>query len=200
MNKITLSGTITKAPSYSHEFSGEKFYELELTVERQSGTIDALNVLVSETFLDGIADQIKVVGEIRTKNIDGAEGERHLQIFVFAKKILPYDGYDESVVEMDGYICKEPRYRETPLGREVADILVACNRAYGKSDYIPTIAWGRNARRAGCMSVGTHILITGRLQSREYTKTFADGLQVTKVAYELSASKIEEIKGEKENE
>ena len=202
MNKIILSGVITKEPIFSHEVYGEKFYELELSVARQSGTFDTLIILASETLLmsnDIVGAQLKVVGEIRTRNVHEDDKNR-VQVFVFAREVLTYNStHDENCVELEGYICKQPKYRETPLGREIADVLVACNRAYGKSDYIPTIAWGRNARRTGNMEVSTHIRVAGRLQSRAYEKKLEDGSQITRVAYELSVSKIEECEGN-ENE
>ena len=200
MNSITLSGVITKEPIFSHEVYGEKFFEFEVSSSRKSGTVDTLFVCASETLLtsnDVVGAKIKIIGEIRTRNIHEEEKNR-VQVFVFAREVLTYNStHDENCVELEGYICKQPKYRETPLGREIADVLVACNRPYGKSDYIPTVAWGRNARRVGDMSVADKINVNGRLQSREYTKHYDDGTEEVKVTYELSANMVELIKDEK---
>lgn len=202
MNSIRLSGDITKEPIFSHEVYGEKFYEFELCVARQSGVDDCLVCIASETFLDVLDSNkaVSVVGEIRTRNVHSQDGDKeknHLHIFIFAKNVTEYDTFcDINDVELDGYICKPPKYRQTPLGREIADVLIACNRPYGKSDYIPTIAWGRNARRVGNMEVGTRIRVDGRLQSREYLKQYGDGTFEDRVAYELSASRVEKVGGE----
>lgn len=200
MNNITLNGIVESEPKFSHEVYGEKFFEFELTVSRQSGYFDTLIVVASETLLSEETTpgcMVKVVGEIRTYNIH-KEGRNKLRVYVFARDILLPDVVNaENHVDLDGYICKPPVYRKTPLGREICDVLIACNRPYGKSDYIPTIAWGRNARRVGAMEVGTHIRIEGRMQSREYVKESEDGSMITKVAYELSVSRLEEV-GEEE--
>lgn len=198
MNKIKLSGTIVSEPVFTHEIYGERFYEFQVQSERQSGTIDTLNVMASETLLRANGDNVKIIGEVRTFNIH-EEDRNRLHIYVFARDVIDYEEHEENeenYVELDGFICKPPAYRQTPLGREIADVLIACNRPYGKSDYIPTIAWGRNARRVGKMEVGTHIRVEGRMQSREYLKQYGDGTCVDKVAYELSASRIEEVREE----
>lgn len=201
MNKIILSGVITKEPIFSHEVYGEKFFELEVSSSRKSGTVDTLFVCASETLLSSdnvVGSPIKIVGEIRTRNIHIDDEKRRLHIFVFAREVMEYDDdFDTNFVVMEGVICREPKYRETPLGREIAEVMVACNRPYGKSDYIPTVAWGRNARRVGDMSVADKIHVKGRLQSREYTKHYEDGTEEVKVTYELSANMIELIKDEK---
>lgn len=201
MNSITLSGVITKEPIFTHEVYGERFFELEVSASRKSGTVDTLIVCAAETLLPkecSCGDMIKILGEVRTRNIHLEDGKSRLHIFVFAREIMEYDDdFDTNFVVMEGVICREPKYRETPLGREIAEVMVACNRPYGKSDYIPTVAWGRNARRVGNMEVGTHIRVWGRMQSREYTKELEDGSQIRKVAYELSANRIEEV-GEEE--
>ena len=201
MNSITLSGVITKEPIFTHEVYGERFFELEVSASRKSGTVDTLIVCAAETLLPkecSCGDMIKILGEVRTRNIHLEDGKSRLHIFVFAREIMEYDdGFDTNFVVMEGVICRDPKYRETPLGREIAEVMVAFNRPYGKSDYIPTVAWGRNARRVGNMEVGTYIRVWGRMQSREYTKELEDGSQIRKVAYELSASRIEEV-GEEE--
>ena len=202
MNKITLSGVITKEPIFSHEVYGEKFFELEVSSSRKSGTVDTLIVCASETLLSSdnvVGSPIKIVGEIRTRNIHIDDEKRRLHIFVFAREIMEYDdGFDTNFVVMEGFICRDTKYRGTPLGREIAEVMVACNRPYGKSDYIPTVAWGRNARRVGGMSVADKIHVQGRLQRREYTKHYEDGTEEVKVTYELSANMIELVKDERE--
>ena len=197
MNSITLSGVITKEPFFTHEVYGERFFELEVSASRKSGTVDTLIVCASETLLPSecsCGDMIKIVGEVRTKNIHMEDGKSRLHIFVFAREIMEYDdGFDTNFVVMEGFICRDTKYRETPLGREIAEVIVACNRSYGKSDYIPTIVWGRSAKRVGNMEVGTHIRIEGRIQSREYLKQYGDGTCEDRVAYELSVSRLEEV-------
>ena len=201
MNSITLSGVITKEPFFTHEVYGERFFELEVSASRKSGTVDTLIVCASETLLPSecsCGDMIKIVGEVRTKNIHMEDGKSRLHIFVFAREIMEYDDdFDTNFVVMEGVICREPKYRETPLGREIAVVMVACNRSYGKSDYIPTIVWGRSAKRVGNMEVGTHIRIEGRIQSREYLKQYGDGTCEDRVAYELSVSSIKEVEEQK---
>lgn len=195
MNNITLSGIINSEPKFSHEVYGERFFEFQFTTARTSGRFDTLIVVASETLLgDSTAGtELTIYGQIRTRNLHESTGN-HLSIYVFARDIFPYDENEESnFVELDGYICKPSAYRQTPLGREICDVLIASNRPYGKSDYIPTIAWGRNARRVDDMEVGTHIKVLGRLQSREYLKQYGDGTCEDRVAYELSVSRIEEV-------
>lgn len=194
MNKIEISGRITKEPVFSHENHGEKFYSTQITSVRTSGVPDTLNVTFSEIFLKNIKEdeQVKIFGEIRTMNYDG-----HCHIFVFAKDVAEYPGKDGNFAELDGYICREPIFRETPLNRKITDLLVASNRQYGKSDYIPCAAWGRKAVKAGFMNVGEKISCTGRLQSREYLKRYEDGTEENKTAYELSINNLRE--GDSEN-
>ena len=199
MNKIILAGLVAEEPTFSHEVHGEKFYRFYLSSSRQSGYCDVLMCTVPEIIKNGIneGNMIKVFGEIRTRNVH-EDGKSHLEVTVFVKEVLLYEE-DENNVEMDGFICKEPIYRETPLGRQVADLLVANNRPYGKSDYIPTIAWGRNAIKTSELEVGTRVNVFGRLQSRGYTKRLDDETEEVKVAYELSASRVdvmEESEGE----
>lgn len=191
MNKITLAGEILTTPEYSHEVFGEKFYKFHICSLRNSGDGDVLPCIASEIFAKQIdsGDAIKILGEIRTFNAN-----KHLELNVFTKEIIPYEGRDENKVELDGFICKTPIYRKTTRGREITDLLIATNRAYGKSDYIPTIVWGRNAVRAYGYPTGFHVCMTGRFQSREYEKNNPDGTMSTKIAYELSASRFDEFK------
>lgn len=190
MNKIRLSGEISEV-TLSHTFKGIDFYKAYITVHRQSGNTDTLPVILPPQFKD-IQDKVCLKGEIRTRNVH-IEGESHLDIFVYVKEVETYIE-DENLVIGDGFLCKEPNFRITPLLRCVCDLLVACNREYGKSAYIPSIAWGHNADRVNEMSVGTHIQFEGRLQSRLYVK---EGIE--KTAYELSMSRVEEMEDE-ENE
>lgn len=184
MNNVILAGTAS-APEYSHKFYGEKFYKIFMDVERKSGVHDILPCVISEAFLDfEVGSKIKVVGELRTQNFY-ADGKRHLDIFVHVQEMVSYDGYDENAVEIEGYICKEPDYRETPRDRWISDFMCASNRAYGKPSYIPCITWGRNALRASKFEIAEKISAKGRLQSREYEKQL-NGETVIKTAYELS--------------
>ena len=189
MNKIILEG-IAGDIEFLHKAYGEKFYKFCMDVERESGTHDVIPCVVSEIYADFVpGNKIKVVGELRTKNVNEGE-KKHLIIFAHIQDVLPYGGYDENIVEMDGYIVRNPIYRETPMGRQITDILCASNRSYGKSSYIPCIAWGRNAKRASKLDVGTKISVTGRFQSREYEKEI-DGETVVKTAYELSIATLD---------
>ena len=205
MNKIILSGEVVGAICYSHETRDEKFYTFYLSSERQSGTKDTVQCIVSEVFLSQIENnkqcKIKVTGEVRTRNAHVEPGKTRLEIFVFVKEILEYESEDENSVCLEGYICKPTLFRGTPLGREICDILVASNREHNnKSDYIPCIAWGRNALRASIFNVGDNIKLTGRLQSREYTKKFDDGTEEVRTAYEVSSSSVVVVEKEESEE
>lgn len=192
MNRIKLAGCIISKPEYSHTVAWEKFYKFQLETYRTSGTTDVLNCIVSETMVSGLREdlQIEICGEIRTRNEWNGE-EKHCRIEVFVFKLNEYSGYDANEVEMHGFICKKPYYRETPLGREICDLLIASNRErVGKSDYIPSICWKRLAQKMQSMPVGTEINVIGRLQSREYTKKLSDDSVETRIAYELSCNKI----------
>ena len=193
MNKIVLAGTVVDEPTFSHDVYGEKFYHLCLSSSRESGTCDVLPCIISEILKKDIeaGTEIKVLGEIRTRNVY-ENNKSHLEITVFVKNIFPYEE-DENYVEVDGFLCKQPIYRETPLGRHITDLLIANNRAYGKSDYIPTIAWGRMAIKSSELDVGTKVKVFGRLQSREYTKMFEDGTTEVRTAYELSANRVDVV-------
>ncbi|WP_027632112.1 single-stranded DNA-binding protein [Clostridium hydrogeniformans] len=201
-NKIYLEGTVASKLSFSHEMYGEGFYNFQLEVIRLSDTKDMLNITVSErliTNLDlSIGSDIIVDGQLRSYN-KFVDGSNRLILTVFARNIEPCIERSKNPNEifLDGYICKEPVYRTTPFGREIADVLLAVNRAYNKSDYIPTIAWGRNSRFCQTLSVGENIRVWGRLQSREYQKKVSDDESIVKIAYEVSISKME--RASKEN-
>lgn len=201
-NKATLSGEIVSNFEFSHEAYGEGFYTAMLSSERTSGQKDIIPVMVSERLVDVKADWtgrlVKVFGQFWSYNKH--EGRRnHLVLSVFVREfedITEERGFgleDENIISLDGYTCKQPIYRKTPLGREIADILLAVNRPYGKTDYIPCIAWGRNARFAGGLEVGTRLQIDGRIQSREYQKRISDDEFETRTAYEASISKMEVV-------
>ena len=200
MNKIILSGKVTDEPTFSHEVHGEKFYRFRLLSSRQSGNRDVLMCTVPEIIKNGISEgnKVKVLGEIRTRNVH-EDDKNHLEITVFVKEVLLYEE-DENNVELDGFICKEPTYRETPFGRQITDLMVASNREYFKSDYIPCIAWGRNAIRASEFNVGTRVKVLGRLQSREYKKKIDDGIYEVRTAYELSAYMIDVVEESEETD
>lgn len=197
-NQATLSGEIVSNFEFSHEVYGEGFYIAMLASERTSGQKDIISIMVSDRLVDTGADWVgrfvKVSGQFRSYNKH--EGEKnHLVLSVFAREFeefeeMPFSDNYSNHIFLDGYICKPPIYRETPLGREIADILLAINRPYGKSDYIPTICWGRNARFAYSLEVGTRLQIEGRIQSREYKKQISDDEYETRTAYEVSISKM----------
>lgn len=199
-NRVTLSGEIVSNFEFSHEVFGEGFYIATLTSERTSGQKDIIPIMVSDRLVDTGADWtgrfMKVSGQFRSYNKH--EGKKnHLVLSVF---VTEFEGFgeipftdNENRISIDGYICKEPNYRETPLGREIADILLAVNRNYNKSDYIPCICWGRNARFADSLEVGTRLQIEGRIQSREYQKRISETESETRTAYEVSISKMETV-------
>lgn len=193
MNKIVLAGLVTEEPTFSHEVHGEKFYRFYLSSSRQSGNCDVLMCTVPEIIKNGISEgnKVKVLGEIRTRNVH-EDDKSHLEVTVFVKEVLSYEK-DENNVELDGFICKEPVYRKTPFGRQITDLIVASNREHFKSDYIPCIAWGRNAIRASEFNVGTRVKVLGRLQSREYNKRLGDETYEVRTAYELSAAMVDAV-------
>lgn len=192
-NIITLCGTVSSAPEFSHEVFGEKFYSFFLSVKRLSEKCDLLPIMISErlcgNFKLSVGEKVKIDGQLRSYNIMH-DGKSRLQLETFVREIADYDGDDFNEIQFDGYICKKPIYRVTPFAREIADLLVAVNRAYGKSDYIPIICWGRNAKYCQSLEVGTPIHIEGRLQSREYQKKLDDDTVITRTAYEVSVSKF----------
>ena len=198
-NNITLAGVVEKEPKYSHEVLGEGFYVFMLKCSRTSGNKDTLPVMISDRLADvreiKVGQVVTVSGQIRSFNRHIDDVKRKLILSVFARELEILDpDCDEDAgnqIFLDGYICKEAIYRKTPLGREIADLLVAVNRSYGKSDYIPCICWGRNARFAAGFEVGTHVQIWGRIQSRDYVKKLSETQVEQRTAYEVSVSKIE---------
>jgi single-stranded DNA-binding protein len=197
-NQVSLVGEIISDFTYSHEVYGEGFYMVELSVNRLSNFVDYIPVMVSERLIDVNSDyrgvNVYITGQFRSFNRH-EERKNRLVLTVFARELEILEEIDEETVSnqifLDGYICKEAVYRKTPLGREIADLLVAVNRSYGKSDYIPCICWGRNARFASSFEVGTHVQVWGRIQSREYVKKISETETEQRIAYEVSVSKIE---------
>ena len=200
-NKIYLEGKVASKLEFSHEMYGEGFYSFNLEVMRLSDSVDFLNITVSERLLSDLdleeGKDIIVEGQLRSYN-KFIDGSNKLILTVFARSIEPCleRSKNPNEIFLDGYICKEPVYRTTPFGREIADVLLAVNRAYNKSDYIPTIAWGRNSRFCQTLSVGENIRVWGRLQSREYQKKVSDTEVIKKIAYEVSISKMEKVEKE----
>ncbi len=199
-NKVTISGTVVSEPEFSHEVYEEMFYTFSLDTPRLSDTRDIIKITISEKFLVGdginVGDTVKIDGQFRSYNNFSNVGNR-LILTVFVKDIEKLEEAEPAEVSnsiyLDGYICKQPIYRTTPFGREIADILLAVNRSYNKSDYIPCIAWGRNAKYAETLNIGDNVVIKGRIQSREYQKKLSETEFEQKTAYEISVSKLERI-------
>ena len=218
-NYLTLVGRVTSEKQFSHEIYGERFYTFDLSIPRLSGNADIIPVTVSERLINDdmmkLETKLLIKGQFRSYNSYENEKNR-LILTVFAKDIEKLEDKQEAEVDEEGnplpvndfvkkdtitnevvlvgYICKKPIYRQTPFGREIADLLLAVNRAYNKSDYIPSIAWGRNARFCQNLEVGTEVKVVGRIQSRNYEKKYEDGTVVKKVAYEVSIGSLEVIK------
>ncbi|MDD6339262.1 MAG: single-stranded DNA-binding protein [Butyrivibrio sp.] len=202
-NKVTIVGEVVSEFEYSHEVYGEGFYTVDISVNRLSNSVDIIPLMVSERLVDVNEDLrgvlVEAQGQFRSYNRH-EETKNRLVLSIFVRELNYVETCDEHIstnsIFLDGYICKPPVYRKTPLGREIADVLIAVNRPYGKSDYIPCIAWGRNARYAAGFSVGSHIQVNGRIQSREYTKKISEEECVKRVAYEVSVSKIDLIESD----
>ena len=206
-NYLTLVGRVTGEKKFSHEIYGEKFYTFNLSISRLSGNADIIPITISERLIseDTLTEGKKLLikGQFRSYNSYQNEKNR-LILTVFAKDIQeieePAEQEENDIVKKEettnevvliGFVCKKPIYRQTPFGREIADLLLAVNRAYNKSDYIPTIAWGRNARFCQNLEVGAQVKIVGRVQSRQYEKKYEDGTSEMKVAYEVSICSLE---------
>ena len=193
-NKVFLSGEIVSKPIFIHEVYGEGFYELNLAVQRLSDHNDIIPITVSERLLtNGDFDEgkkVSVKGQFRSYN-KVVDGKSKLILTVFVRETFVSDeGMNPNIIELNGYICKEPVYRTTPFNREICDLFLAVNRAYNKSDYLPCIAWGRNARYIKNSPIGQKVFISGRIQSREYQKKLNENEVLTKTAYEISINKI----------
>ena len=211
-NYLTLVGKVTGEKEFSHEIYGERFYTFKLSIPRLSGNADIIPITISERIItdDMLTEGKKLLIKGQFRSYNSYQNERNkLVLTVFAKDIQEVKDEEENEeveeneivkkeatineVVLIGYICKKPIYRQTPFGREIADLLLAVNRAYNKSDYIPTIAWGRNARFCQTLEVGAQVKIVGRVQSRTYEKKYEDGTVEQKVAYEVSICSLELI-------
>lgn len=209
-NRVCIIGEVVSEFTFSHEVFGEGFYIANVSVNRLSDMVDIIPLMISERLIDVTKDyrgrKIEVSGQFRSYNRhEGVKNKLVLSIFVRELRFIEDDEVPEeqsksNQIFLDGYVCKPPIYRKTPLGREIADILVAVNRPYGKSDYIPCIAWGRNARFCQNIEVGTQVKIVGRVQSRTYEKKFEDGTSETRIAYEVSVGSLEIINEEDNQE
>ena len=205
-NQLVLIGKVTSEKRFSHKIYGEKFYIFDLSVPRLNGNAENIPITISERLLVEedleIGKNVIIEGQFRSYNSYENEKNR-LVLTVFAKEIKfgnedeeefkPSKENSSNEVILDGFICKKPIYRKTPFGREIADVLLAVNRAYNKSDYIPCIAWGRNARFCENIPVGTEVRIIGRVQSRQYEKKYEDGTSEIRIAYEVSVASLEVI-------
>jgi primosomal replication protein N len=198
-NSVTLIGEVASGFIFSHEVRGEAFYLVNLAVKRLSEQADIIPLTISERLIDVTSDcmgrTLEVAGQFRSFNQQG-ENKKRLILSVFVRDVFfleeDFTDYTKSnSIILRGFLCKSPVYRKTPLGREIADLLLAVNRPYGKSDYIPCIAWGRNAKFASGLFVGTRMEIYGRIQSREYTKKLSETDTISRTAYEVSVSNLE---------
>lgn len=197
-NKVYLMGTVASPLKFGHELYGEGFYDFTLEVPRLSGQTDLLPLTASERLLEqteiSVGTKIGISGQFRSYNKVSEEKSR-LMLTVFVREFVPYDPDSETpnYIEINGYVCKPPVYRTTPFDRKICDILLAVNRGYNKSDYIPCIAWGRNALYVKNAAVGSNLQVFGRVQSRIYSKRAADGSVEERTAYELSISKLVKV-------
>ncbi len=208
-NKVFVSGRIEAEFEYSHEVMWEKFYRTRVRVERLSGTEDLVPIVVSDLLigrermkksLEG--KWVEVAGQFRSHNKEGSDGRKHLELFLFVTAINIYENEDEleeitnaNLIFLDGYLCKAPVFRKTPLGRQITDLLIAVNRPYGKSDYIPCIAWGRVAQWVSEFEVGNRVQLYGRAQSREYFKRYSKDSEAGEFrdAYEISVMRMQRV-------
>lgn len=197
-NRAYVAGEVISAPVFSHEVLGERFYDVVLSVKRLSDRADEIPVTVSDRLMQDapleVGTRLGVSGQLRSYNKQ-ADGRSKLVLRVFARELDDGESDTPNRIELEGYVCKPPVYRTTPFGREICDMLLAVNRAYNKSDYIPAIAWGRNAKYAGEFAVGDKVAVSGRIQSRTYQKVLPDGGTEERVAYEVSVSQLERVDG-----
>ncbi len=196
-NTVRLCGVMAAPPAFSHESRGQRFYVFPLTVRRLSGNCDTLNVVVRDgqlgTLEEAGRDRLALAGELRSFNRRRGEGAR-LVLTVFARELAPGGDEDENLVALTGTLCKPPNLRVTPMGRDICDLMLAVNRRYGRSDYLPCICWGLKARQAAAWDVGTQLRLEGRFQSRGYVKLTEAG-PVERVAYEVSVNRAEPAEG-----
>ena len=198
-NKVYIRGEVIDTPQFDHEVFDEKFFLLHLKVPRLSDSFDIIPVTISERLIENkieVGKILTVTGQFRSYNKQN-EGRSKLLLTVFVREILPNDlTQNPNTIELTGFVCKTPIFRTTPFKREICDVLLAVNRAYNKSDYIPCIAWGRNARFVKDMKIGEEMTITGRIQSREYQKKLSDDLVENHIAYEISIAKLSNTKND----
>lgn len=200
-NVAELCGVVLSDLKFSHKTYGEIFYTFVLGIERRSGYVDEINIMVSERLIfenpPREGDFVEIKGQVRTYN-EIIDDKNKLNVVVFAREIYLSEnfGYNENYIYLEGFLCKAPLKRTSPLGREICDLMLAVNRMYNKSDYIPCIAWGRNAGYAEKLGVGTKLVIEGRIQSREYKKKLEDGTAEMRKAFEVSVIKLEEAETE----
>lgn len=196
-NHVLIKGKISKMPSYSHTVMGEGFFEMYVEVQRLSEEVDVLPVTISERLISNfsIGDEIGISGQFRSYN-KIEDGKSKLMLTIFVKELVePSEITEINQIYLIGYICKEPVYRTTPFGREICDVLIAVNRAYNKSDYLPCIAWGRNARFVRDLGIGEKLEVQGRIQSRKYQKRIDENTTETRTAYEISLSNVMLVDG-----
>lgn len=197
-NRVYVAGEVISAPVFSHEVLGERFYDVVLSVKRLSDRADEIPVTLSDRLMQDapleVGTRLGVSGQLRSYNKQ-ADGRNKLVLRVFARELDDGESDTPNRIELEGYVCKPPVYRTTPFKREICDMLLAVNRAYNKSDYIPAIAWGRNAKYAGEFAVGDKVAVSGRIQSRTYQKVLPDGSTEERVAYEVSVSQLERVDG-----
>ena len=197
-NRAYVAGEVISAPVFSHEVLGERFYDVVLSVKRLSDRADEIPVTVSDRLMQDapleVGTRLGVSGQLRSYNKQ-ADGRSKLVLRVFARELDDGESDTPNRIELEGYVCKPPVYRTTPFRREICDMLLAVNRAYNKSDYIPAIAWGRNAKYAGEFAVGDKVAVSGRIQSRTYQKVLPAGSTEERVAYEVSGSQLESVDG-----
>ena len=188
-NQVTLRGTLASAPRFSHENHGKRFFRFYLDVPRLSSAVDTLPIVAPEVLLESTPVEegalLCVTGQVRSHNLRG-DGQRRLLIFVFAASLTLQDGEPANQVTLEGFLCREPTYRRTPLGREICDVMLAVPRAFRRADYLPCILWGRTAQEISRCHTRDCLSVTGRLQSRVYTKVTEEG-SLQKTAYEISA-------------
>lgn len=195
MNRINIAGYVVGEPTFSHEVLGEKFYEFYIASKRLSDTYDVLPCRISQLYVEKIKEnaEIAIVGEVRTRNVMAGEKSK-LEIYIFVTEVAENKGIHYNEMSVDGYMCRKEHIRKTPMSdRYILDFLLASNRKVGKSDYIPSICWGRIAERLDNYIIGTNISALGRLQSREYNKLLDNGEVETRVAYEFSINTVKEI-------
>lgn len=193
-NRVMLRGSLLELPRFSHENHSRRFYRFSLEVPRLSGSADRLPVVAAEDVLNTLdlagGSMLELSGQLRSLNVR-SQGKRRLLLGVFAASLTACEGEAVNAVALTGTLCKPPVYRLTPLGREICDLMLAVNRPYGRSDYLPCILWGKTARRAAALSVGQALSLSGRLQSRDYWKLLEDGSREKRTAYEVSAALAE---------